>query len=312
MVIKMHASTPYAAVNRHSIDLHKNVLQSLEQAIHERHDLFLYALIDCAFNETLFRQCKTRHPSLHGTSLYAESELDELQEVSPVLVQLPRDESTRSAWLETLLQHADGLPMLSLIASPIDTSDLASYFAPFIKSETEDGQRYLLRFADTRILPKLISVLDDSQWSLLPPIAHWWSIDRAGVLRELLLPRSSDNAATERPTGLKLSNLQFAALLDAAEADAIIEQLLLVVPEHCAAFRPGDLHQFIAHQLENARRFGIESTPDLVAYCIGAFNSRGKLHEDPHAFALLKEGRWRPGELASALAELPEECWSQS
>lgn len=312
MATKMHASASYTAVNRHSVDLHKTISQSFEQAIHDRQDLFLYALIDCAFNEKFIRQCKTRHPSLYAASLYTGSELDELQDVSPVLVQLPLDESTRSAWLETLLQRADGLPMLSFLASPIDTNDLASSFAPFLKSETEDGQRYLLRFADTRILPKLIAVLDDLQWSLLPPIAHWWSIDRMGVLKELQLPRSSHNEATEHTTRLKLSNLQFAALLDAAEADAIIEQLLLVVPEHCSAFRPGDLYNFIAQQLEYARRFGIESTPDLVAYCVGAFNLRGKLHEDPHASALLNEGRWRPGELSSALAELPEECWSHS
>lgn len=111
---------------------------------------------------------------------------------------------------------------------------------------------------------------------------------------------------------LKLSDRQFARLIDAAEADAIIEQLLLIVPEQCAAFKPGNLHQFIAQQLEYAHRFDIQSTPDLIAYCIGAFNSGGKLHENPDALALLNNRRWRSGDLSSALAELPEECWVQT
>lgn len=304
---------PYAAMNCHQIDLHESVSHSFAQALQTRPELRPYALVDTAFNERLIKKYKAIYPSVQPVSLYSGTELDELSDISPILIPLSQDAAVCNRWATTLLQLADGVPMLSFLASSLEPHALAMHFSSFLKAETEDRQRFLLRFADTRILPVLIDILDSSPCDiLLHPIAHWWSIDRMGKLQILPLPKASSIKKSIPPlAALPLTDQQFAALIDAAEADAIIEQLLLIVPEQCATFEPGNLHLFIAQQLEFANRFGIESTPDRIAYCIGAFNSRGKLHENPHALALFNDRRWQPGDLSSALADLPEECWAQ-
>jgi hypothetical protein len=272
-------------------------------------------MLDAAFDVRSIQQYRKNHPQSEMTSLYAGTELDGLADVAPHLVPLPTDAVLRETRIAALLRVANGKPMLSFLASPFDAKSLKEQLIPFLQAECEDGQRFVLRLADTRILPMLIGVLDKTQLAPLSAITNWWSIDRNGELEKLQI---QDKVICDRSIPpvtfpiLPLANSQFSTLLDAAEADSIIEQLRLVTPEHCAAFEPGDLHRFVSKQLRYAQLFNVEYTPDRVAYCIGAFNMQGKLHENRYAKAMLDERTWRSGDLAGALAELPEECWVES
>jgi hypothetical protein len=298
------------AVSPYAPDLHERLLRCMQEVVAANPALRLYALVDTALDEAFLKKYRANHLTDQTASLYAGTELDAVADVSPVLVPLSCEPALR---LKTLLRLADGKPMLSFLASPLALEPLKTHFLPFLEVETEDGEQLVLRFADTRILPVLFTTLDHMQQSaLLSPIAHWWSIDRMGDLCALPLP--AYDPATYRTAAapfqvLPLSDRQFAAMVDWGEADSIIEQLRLIAPEQCDEFEPGTLHQFISEQLQHAQSFGVEGTPERVAYCIGAFNTQGMLHENAHVKTLLKNKLWRLGDLAGALGELPEECW---
>lgn len=299
-------------INRHSSELREQLTGAINAALSAQPSLVAYALMDCAFSETCMARYRRMHADAHYTSLYRHTEMDGLADVSPHLIELPSDPTARMQSLSTLLRLANGKPMLSLLLSALDLESLKAHFAPFLHAETEDGQRFILRFGDTRILPALTSILDSEQRAtLLGPIAHWWVINRMGQLSTLPLrhEETCEASATTSSSVLMLSTRQFSFLLDAAEPDAIIDQLQLIVPEQCAARQPGDLHRFIDEQLQHATRLGVARTPDRIAYCVAAFNTNGTLHEIPYAERLFKEKSWQQGDLASALAELPDECW---
>lgn len=300
------------AINRQVPELQEQLTRAIDEALRAQSFLYAYALMDSAFSETCVARYRKMHVDANLVSLYHRTELEGLADMSPFLVQLPAEPALRAQSLATLLRIANGKPMLSFLVSALDLEFLKAHFSSVLQAETEDGQRFVLRFADTRILPVLATTLDKTQQSaLFWPMARWWIINRTGELAALPLPHEGvqQQSATAPYSVLPLSAQQYSSLIDAAEADAIIEQLRLVAPEQCTVFQPGSLHQFVHEQLLHATRFGVESVPDRIAYCIGAFNTNGKLHESDYCAALFTEKQWKPGDLASALAELPEECW---
>lgn len=299
-------------INQHVPEIQEQLTDVLNEALRADHSLTAYALIDSAFSETCIARYQQVHTNQYMTSLYSGTELNGLTDVSPYLVQIPSDLALRKQSMTTLLRLTNSKPMISFLITGLCLEALKVHFAAFLQAETDDGQRFVLRFADTRILPALIAALNQEQRAyLLSPIAQWLIVDRMGQLNRLpsLTVEVHDTPVKPPFSALPLSLNQFAFLLDAAEPDALIEQLQLIAPEHCAAFDPGRLHRFVDEQIQHATRFDVTSTPDRIAYCIGAFNTNGKLHENPYAKALFTEKRWQPGALADALAELPEDCW---
>lgn len=308
-IVLSHSSN---VINRHVPEIQEQLADTINEALRVHPFFAIYVLIDTAFSETCITRYQKMHANKHVMSLYAGTELNGLTAVSPYLVQLSSDPALRKQSLATLLRLTNGKPMISVLLSALDLESLKAHFSAFLQAETEDGQRFVLRFADTRILPVLIATLDQEPLAyLLSPIAHWLTIDRMGKLNRLLPLNGElhDTRVTPPFSVLPLSDNQFSTLLDAAEPDAIIQHLQLIAPEHCSTFAPGCLHRFVDEQLQYATRFGVTGTPDRVAYCIGAFNTNGKLHENRHAKALFAEKQWQPGDLADALAELPDECW---
>jgi len=303
------------AVNNHVPELLKEITSVLEAAIRSASNLTQYALIDTAFEPTLVSKYKKRVPDTQVCELYAGTGMDQLKEISPCLISLPRDNALRTKAIKTLLSYADGKPMLSFFMSELAAAPLAMHLQSILDVETSDGQHLVLRFADTRVLPVLIEVLDQPQRrSILAPILSWWLISRAGRLENLDLkndeiPDSLCSISSQSFSSLLLSDDQFTFMLDAAEPDAMIEQLWKIVPEHCHCFSGATLHEFVARQLSLAKAFSVEGFTDRIAYCVGALNTQGNLHAIGPARELLETKSWQPGGLADALAELPETCW---
>lgn len=304
------------AVNNHSPELLTKIVSALDETICAASSLTQYALIDTAFDPNLVAKYKRHIPDIQIYEFYAGTGLDQLKEISPCLIVLPNDDSQRIKAIKTLLLFADGKPMLSFLVSDLAGEQLVLHLQSILEVETSDGQHLVLRFADTRVISVLIKVLDQSQrQSIFAPIINWWLIGRAGKLECLDWKKDkvldSKYSISSKPfSRLLLSDEQFEFLLDAAESDAIIEQLWKIVPEHCVRIAGAALHEFIARQLTIATSFLIEGALDRIAYCVGALNTQGKLHEIDLVRVLLERKNWQPGGLADALAELPETCWA--
>ena len=110
--------------------------------------------------------------------------------------------------------------------SQIDTSLEIGQFADALTRRSEvllpDGMSMLLRFFDTRILMPLLDVLtDDQRIAFLSCARDWWYADREGAMVPSLRPTWA-GADTFAPP-LKLSADQERAMIDASEADAVID-----------------------------------------------------------------------------------------
>jgi hypothetical protein len=284
-------------------------------AASEADGLKLFALVDGAFDARWQGWVAARLPGTYTVSLYDGTALSGFGSLAPHLIELPSIQAAQSGYLTPIVRRCAGKPMLTFIASTESVQDLKAHFEQVIKVTTEDEQQFVLRFADVRILAPLIAALTESQRrEFLAPIRHWWAQDRQGRLLSLIdhiatSVQPNPNAKTSFDP-LLLSDSQFSTLLSAAEADLIVEQLHRIVPEQCLKFSPGDLYEFVTEQLQHMARFGIEGMADRIAYCIGAFNTRGRLHDLEEARALFVTPNWQPGNLAEALANLPDTCWA--
>lgn len=304
------------AFNKYAAELNIDIITALSAEKNVPLNLRHYALVDSAFSSTIVPAYKQRIPNAHVLELYSNTGFEQLKDISPCIISMPDEIALRAKAIKTLLTHANGKPMLSFLSSQMEAAPLKNHLQSILEIETSDGQHLVLRFADTRILPVLIEVLDsDQRQAALGPIDNWLVINRMGRLQTLHLKKNDiqhnpNSALPLQFSRLQLSDKQFAAMLNAAEPDAIIEQLWKIVPEHCLRFSGGELHQFINHQLFLAKSFTVEGVQDQIAYCVAAFNTHGKLHEIIPAKKLLETRNWQPGTLADALAELPEDCWT--
>ncbi|TJZ64747.1 DUF4123 domain-containing protein [Chitiniphilus eburneus] len=182
-------------------------------------DLQLYALLDHAFH----RSRKQNLTMLgHWQSLYA-GQSGATPEISPLLQCVAQPGDPLPALVAQLLAHTEGQPSLSFIASAQPAESLLQHFTHYVDvTILPERVRYLLRYADTRILPQLLIALDAAQQAeLLAPIHTWWYFDREGRLQATNGLNQPDIAQRE----LTLSEAQFGALLDSSYPDTLANSL---------------------------------------------------------------------------------------
>ena len=258
------------------------------------------ALIDGAFDHgdlaagTLYK----------GLNCYAEEyPLNDLMGTAPWLIELdPFEKGHRQ--LSRLLAHCSARPMFSVMASRIPAGALGKRWLPLHRAHTSDGQRLLLRIADTRTLPLLPELLDPMQWAAIAaPLAHWFYVNREGAMAAAVLPEPT---ALALPTSLHLSQVQLDAMVKACEPDAALDLLADQMPE---VFAPnvshGKLHGYIKKKTFGLiDRHGIESWTDKVSLVTAELLTNGKMHETPKLEELLLTKAWQPGKLREALLAL--------
>ncbi|WP_353328754.1 DUF4123 domain-containing protein [Chitiniphilus shinanonensis] len=181
--------------------------------------LRLYALLDHAFH----REPRQRLIGLGPwQSLYA-GQPGATPEISPLLQQLAQAGDPFPARARELLARTEGQPSLGFIASALAPEALQRHFDHYVDVIIlPERTRYLLRYADTRILPQLLLALDEAQRAeLLAPIHTWWYFDREGLLQAtsgLDQPRIARHE-------LELSEAQFGRLLDSSYPDTLANSL---------------------------------------------------------------------------------------
>jgi hypothetical protein len=282
-----------------------------------------YALVDTAFDYL----DKTPYALPQGSlNCYAESMLlGALAPAAPVLVPL----GGAGVDIQALLAHCDGRPMLSFLrlAEGIDATELIKQWDPLHWVSTPDGDRYLLRFADTHILTNLSKVLTVPQYAAWHNgIAEWHFINREGMLRKLVLPQDIGKPVVPidpvrarympppKPQKIELAkkisfdNEHFAIAVDCGEPDAVLNFLNENVPGTVPEDMPGsECHRHAEAAIGLARRAGVENEPDKTSLVVIAVGSKGRFLQMPELEPFLKAKNWEPGKLAVALKQ---ETWA--
>lgn len=189
-----------------------NWLEQL-QAVPSMHPVYL--LIDGAFVAGLHNLIEENAKSLLFESLPGCT--GETRDVSPFVTLWDAGDKR----LRNLLHRCDRWPMVSAIETPESRKELSERLAAWCIVEA-DGQRFNLRFPDTRRLPAIFRILSPAQRAQMAgPAVRWSYVSRDGQWRELEVAASVARIASE-PT---LDQQQFGALVEDSRADELMTLL---------------------------------------------------------------------------------------
>ncbi len=223
---------------------------------------------------------------------------------SPVLVAAaasPLSESQRRVWQKFAAnwRYANAL---TYVESPVAFAALALALTERTKGLLPDNMRVLLRWYDNRVLSSLLQVLDVGQLqALLAPLTHCAIADRRGLVR-LTSCAPAPSLVPQFP--LELSVTQEALLLEASEADALIDILLGQGQSALLELLPPDQYDCVLSLWQTARRYGIFQVSDQIAFChLGLEVGQGfDLHE-PWS-GVIQQASSEKGSFVKALARL--------
>ncbi|WP_137939799.1 DUF4123 domain-containing protein [Chitinivorax sp. B] len=221
----------------------------------------IYALVDHAFHEQVLRAIQPLPNSWQNLMAHVPGATPDM---SPLLITL---NSIDSQWptLAKLIALADGLPMLSVMASRHSLSALAAHFACYVDVAVEpDHDEYMLRFADTRTLPNLLAALSSDQRALmLGPLYRWWFRDREANWVAV----SGGNETAYAKERLAITSAQFGQMLDTAIPDLIYSRLKHDMADWLP-YSPALAIQQIESWVNQARQQGLQEVRDLQSYCL--------------------------------------------
>lgn len=265
-----------------------------------------YALVDGAFDYG--------RPPLAGfeqrVPTYDAEGYEAILTASPYLIALASDDATvLLAQVRTLLRHRGNRPMLSFIGSAASAATLNADWIAYATAATPDDDEYLLRFADTRVLPSLATHLRPAYWrGITLSVKAWFYVDRAGLLAQLELGMPEEVGSIPDPRvqaagRFVMSQGEFAALVSAAEPDAVIRALERSNPDILPPQNRALCYDQVAAACRCAGRHRIEAFPDIVALATYALLAGAEALTAPVFVALLDSRAWESGRLIDAIVE---------
>ena len=184
--------------------------------------------------------------------------------------------------------------MLSIIGTSASASSVNENFRLFANAVTQDGQEFLLRFADTRVLPGLPTALRQAYWDGMTCLLFAWIlIDREG--KPQALPLSANRAPLNGR--FQLSPAEFANLVTNSEPDAVIDAIAEGNPEALPEKQRSTIYDQVAAACSFAHKHNVQAFPDLVALAYLALLNDGKGLRDPKLSEMLLRSQWKPGSL---------------
>jgi len=257
-----------------------------------------YLLVDCAFRPQIRRTAGWENRPKR--SLFADVSGDDLDDVAPYLLAI--DPAQDAAFVERIVRRMSGLPAVSAVHTALSLDALAAHLASFVFVLVDpDEQKFVLRFADTRVLPLLVSALDESQRQrFLGPLREWRYVARDGQVGRL--PRCAEGEGARGP--LLLSAGQFGFLVDASEPDAILAELRGSdrIPE---GLLPSTTYRRLVSELQSATEKGILRAMDRMTWAALALTSDD---EDPWDREPLAAAVRRTTSGQMTLADALQEC----
>ena len=263
-------------------------------------DWHWYALVDCAFDHA------GRSLRLENTSslpLYHQGRWAALSHVAPTLFTLAaKEDETLERQLKRLLYHCHGRPMLSLLASTWPAKKLIEFWQALLEVNTEDQDSYLLRFADTRVLPAIANEL--AIWKrLAAPIGAWCTMGRDG--QPLALTPPATPVYGDDP--LTIDNACLSRLLQASQADAMADYAHEYFPD---LLRPRDgatNYALLAQVSRLCDKHAMDGASEQYALALAALLTDGRLLEHPDLDGWLSGKAWQTQGMEDALADWMEE-----
>jgi hypothetical protein len=249
--------------------------------------------------------------------LYQEAgPLAGLRGASPYLLALSEPSSADFASeIRRLSRHCNGRPMLSFLHCEVGADAVVELWQKYLMLKTaNDDAPYLLRLADTRILPALATLPTPALWvALTSTTLQWLYIHRDGTLNALSLSRPERAPVSVAPSHaenkkIELRDKDLQHLLHWGQADSVIN----AIAEHFTDLLPTQHHatfyRHITQACALAEMHHLEAFPDILALSVASHLTQGQLLDDERLLVLLQDRQWVNGQLNEQLTPLlPEE-----
>jgi hypothetical protein len=225
----------------------------------------LYFLLDHSGLPRLLR--KLDSSKLPWASLFEDTRESSALAVAPILVEVAVvGKSLPFLFLDWVAEHGAYSSTVTMLDSPLALDVLKRRLAARLDIKLSENTDAMLRFFDPRILAQLRMTLTEKQaQSFFSVAAHWWYIDRAGVLREFDADYTpSDGNATQ----LVLTQEQEFAMVDAAEADQVLSLLNDSVPNLLERIDVFSRYDLVVEKIVDAKKIGLNSIRDLMIYFV--------------------------------------------
>ncbi|MEO9384212.1 DUF4123 domain-containing protein [Chromobacterium phragmitis] len=203
------------------------------------------------------------------------SPMAELEDFGPLIWTQPLH---LQEWWPEWLAITSGRPLLSVVEFRRAVPDGAFWYW-LSDFRTDDGQKLLLRFADTHTLANVLPLMSDAQLTLLASqVARWGWIGRTGEWEAATLRDTPEIPEPWKP--LEFTQAQFDKMIERAQPDMLLPVLRkydIELPEGS----PWELYQLLQQLTAPMRQYGIEDAPSQSMFATMAFNSGNSFHLAP-------------------------------
>ena len=261
----------------------QNVDASLAAAF-DNPELFCYAIVDSAQDQTLLERFAKAYLSTRSMCLLPAAIESGVEDYSPHLVSLSRLAADTLAWPDFIAAVSQQPASFTLLASHLDFDDLWTSLAGFTEIVLPDNTEMIFAFWDPAVLGTLTGqasdttlhvpgpVLSERQRArLMQGIAAWWYWDRSGAPHQVL-PASSAEARlaylVELP--LKLKQFQVDMLVEAGMPDQLLSLVQENQPVLLRKVAPDQQYYRMAKHLIEARKLGLSGMRDILNYTCAA------------------------------------------
>lgn len=223
----------------------------------------LYAVIDHSFDPTLLTKLRGE---IDWISIYSERGNPDV-EICPLLCTIDtKNEFSLLQQLRLVLNATSEQPMLSFWVSVHDRKYILSHFDHYFDVNIEPEKlSYILRYADTRILPSLIEHFTSEQKAhFLRPFAEVIYFDRSA---QPVHVRPTDQPQHPQQS-IVLNEKQFAALLDASLPDQIWQQYRRLSLSDQLPVLASDAYSLILQHCQQAEKLGFVGFAEVMTYSL--------------------------------------------
>ena len=263
-----------------------------------------FALLDTAFDDG--RRALRGFPE--NWPVYHQGKYASFKTISPTLIPLPAgNETLLRQQISSLLHHASGRPMLSFIHSLATPLTLRDGWQDSLEIETADGESFLLRFADTRTLPAIASVLHEQAWPhLCKNIEQWLTIARDGRVQALPVIAAERTASEATSTSARMNRIDdkaLAKLLRLGQADVLANALNEHFPDLLPRKDGALVYRWLTEAWALADQNGLEAFPDQMALAVAICSTNGELLRNEDFVVWLCQPNWADGTFSDALSD---------
>jgi hypothetical protein len=277
--------------------------QAVQEFVNVQPSLRAWLLIDAALLDSDRLESVLNRSGWPYVNALATTPLAAYGAHGPQLLEMPRDDAMLAEGVRRLASIGPGAPAFSWLASNQPIAQLQTCFG-YLAQARQDGLKLHCRMSDTRVLPSLLATLSEAQTRrAAQTIGQWQWFDRDGTIGKWLAPALDDGVA-DTADHLELDALQFASLLDAAEADGIFAQLLETVSQLVPRTGRALFHRQLQRTLEIATSLHVAGNPDRLQFVVLSLTCGEDFYKHPDL-----AGTWQAVAQGTSLTALMKD-WS--